>query len=400
MSTLASSLLDFILDLFRDPAKAAAYEEDPEAALDAAGLTDVSPDDVADLMPMVADYSTVGGWNGGNGDSCDGDGGARPAGVQSRSDDEDVREHSGGSAHLPARDQDDDEDDDDTQGGSGHGHAPAGGHETVVITHLQEIQYENHETHVSIDASHSIWVSGDAQAIFGDDNVFVGGDGVAAGGDVDGDVTQIDNEGGIVAGDDVEDVTIDNSDNSVNDSYNDSYDVSGDGNAVGRDNDVDTEIDTDIDVENSGNTQNGDGNVAGNGNDTDNSTDVEVDVEDSFNEDNSDNSVNDSGNDNSDNSVNDSGNDNSTTTTTEVEVEDSFNDNSTDVDVDVEDSFQDNSDDDGVDDSLNGNELTQDNSQYTDNSEYTEVEVDVEDSLNDNFSDNFSGNEVEDVTAG
>src|SRR3712207_1583335 len=76
--------------------------------------------------------------------------------------------------------------------------------ETVVITHLQEVHYTHNETTVSIDASHSIWVSGDAQAIFGD---------------VDGDVTQIDNEGGIVAGDDNHG-DVDNSDHSVNDSGN------------------------------------------------------------------------------------------------------------------------------------------------------------------------------------
>src|SRR3712207_7945972 len=40
--------------------------------------------------------------------------------------------------------------------------------ETVVITHLQEVHYTHNETTVEIDASHSIWVSGDAQAIFGD----------------------------------------------------------------------------------------------------------------------------------------------------------------------------------------------------------------------------------------
>ena len=66
MSTLASTLLDFILDLFRDPQKAAAYEADPQGALDAAGLSDSTPADVADLAPMVSDFATVGGWSGGS----------------------------------------------------------------------------------------------------------------------------------------------------------------------------------------------------------------------------------------------------------------------------------------------------------------------------------------------
>jgi hypothetical protein len=343
MSTLASSLLDFILDLFRDPAKAAAYAEDPQGALDAAGLTDVSPDDVADLMPMVSDYSTVGGWGGGSGDACDDEGG-RPSGVHPvRGRDEDEHHSSGGGHSRPDRDEDDDEDGDSGDNGhSGGGHG--GGHETVVITHLQEIQYTNHETHVEIDASHSIWVSGDAQAIFGDDNVLVGGDGVAAGGDVE-DVTQIDNEGGIVAGDDLEiedsEVEVDNSDNSVHDSGNTTVDVdiedspinvgsgnqavdSGNGN---EDNDVIADrggqVGDDVDVEVDDVTVVNDSENVGNTTTVDDSFDdesVDVDIEDSF-QDNSDNSTN-----------------------YDVEVEDSFQDNSeTDnsVDVDVDAEFED-----------------------------------------------------------
>jgi hypothetical protein len=73
MSTLASTLLDFILELFKDPEKAAAYEEDPQRELDAAGLNDATAEDVAALLPIVTDHSTVGGWGGRDGrDSCDG----------------------------------------------------------------------------------------------------------------------------------------------------------------------------------------------------------------------------------------------------------------------------------------------------------------------------------------
>ena len=173
MSTIASTLLDFILDLFRDPAKAAAYEADPHGALEAAGLGGTTPEEVADLVPMVQDFSTYGGWNGGRdaeggrdddedeggrGRDCDAD--DRSGSSPSAADDDD---HHHGDVE-PSRRPDHDEHD------HGHGHSPApvGGTETVVITHLQEVHYAHTETTVEIDASHSIWVSGDAQAIFGD----------------------------------------------------------------------------------------------------------------------------------------------------------------------------------------------------------------------------------------
>ncbi len=350
MSTLASTLLDFILDLFRDPAKAAAYEADPQGALDAAGLSDSTPADVADLAPMVSDYATVGGWSGGNshggshgggshggrddhhggggrGGSCDADedrgGHHHPRPVDHHED-----EHSSGGGVAPVDRDECDDDEDEGQAGGGHSHAPApaGGTETVVITHLQEVHYSHTETTVEIDASHSIWVSGDAQAIFGD---------------VRGDVTQIDNEGGIVAGDDVEDSSVDNSDNSVSDSNNTDVSVDVDDSPIniGGEQAVDSfngNEDNDVIADRGG--QIGDNTsvrlddvtVVQDSEDVGNTTTVT----DSFNEDAStetevDVDVRDSFNDNSDNST---------------EVEDSFNDNSdsstnTEVDVDVEQDY-------------------------------------------------------------
>jgi hypothetical protein len=313
MSTIASTLLDFILDLFRDPQKAAAYEADPQGALDAAGLSDSTPADVADLAPMVSDYATVGGWSGGGshgggshgggshgggshggshgggahgggrdghdrgedgrGGSCDADE-DRGGHHHPRPVDDDADDHSsGGSVGAPDREECDDEDEGHAGGGHSHAPAPAGGTETVVITHLQEVHYTHTETTVEIDASHSIWVSGDAQAIFGD---------------VRGDVTQIDNEGGIVAGDDVEDSSVDNSDRSVSDSYNTDVDVDiADSNVnVGGDQAVDS-FDTEVEVRDNtlvvgddNTVVSGNGNAVGNTVVTDNSeTDNSVDVE-------------------------------------------------------------------------------------------------------------------------
>ena len=59
MTTLASSLLDFILDLLRDPAAAEEFQADPEQALASAGLDDVCAADVHAVMPMLADFAPV-----------------------------------------------------------------------------------------------------------------------------------------------------------------------------------------------------------------------------------------------------------------------------------------------------------------------------------------------------
>ena len=367
MSTIASTLLDFILDLLRDPQKAEAYAADPEGELAAAGLHDTSPEEVADLMPMVTDMSTVTGWGdrGGYGggqrddhdhgghDRDDDEGGYHRGGHDRDRDCDDEHDH----RPVPVHDDDSEEEEGHSGGGhSGGGHSgggghsapvPAGGTETVVITHLQEVHYTHNETTVvEIDASHSIWVSGDAQAIFGD---------------VRGDVTQIDNEGGIVAGDDVEDSSIDNSDNSVHDSYN---------------------TDVAVDIENS--PINVGGNQAVDSFNQDNDG-LDVDrAEDSFNGNGSNNEDNDviadrggQVGDNTDNSVTGS-----------------FNGN---------DLSQDN---DGIDDSFNGNDLSKENvgNDYSDNSEtdnsvngsFNGNDLSDDDGVDDSFNGSLNGNDLSD----
>jgi hypothetical protein len=49
------SILDFTTDLFRDPASLRSFIDDPDQALDAAGLPDVTPEQVRDLLPLVAE---------------------------------------------------------------------------------------------------------------------------------------------------------------------------------------------------------------------------------------------------------------------------------------------------------------------------------------------------------
>ena len=59
MPTLASSLLEFIMNLLRDPRAAAEFQADPETALAEAGLGDVCSDDVDAIMPVILDYAPV-----------------------------------------------------------------------------------------------------------------------------------------------------------------------------------------------------------------------------------------------------------------------------------------------------------------------------------------------------
>jgi hypothetical protein len=49
------SILDFTTDLFRDPANLRSFVENPNKALDDAGLHDATPDQVHDLLPFVAE---------------------------------------------------------------------------------------------------------------------------------------------------------------------------------------------------------------------------------------------------------------------------------------------------------------------------------------------------------
>jgi hypothetical protein len=49
------SILDFTTGLFRDPANLRAFVDDPDRALEDAGLPDATPEQVHDLLPVVAE---------------------------------------------------------------------------------------------------------------------------------------------------------------------------------------------------------------------------------------------------------------------------------------------------------------------------------------------------------
>src|SRR4051794_16800850 len=57
MSTVASTLLDFILNLLRDPETAQAFAADPQGTLDEHGLGDITSVDIGDIMPVLMDAS-------------------------------------------------------------------------------------------------------------------------------------------------------------------------------------------------------------------------------------------------------------------------------------------------------------------------------------------------------
>ncbi len=49
------SILDFTTGLFRDPANLRAFVDDPDQALQDAGLPDATPEQIHDLLPVVAE---------------------------------------------------------------------------------------------------------------------------------------------------------------------------------------------------------------------------------------------------------------------------------------------------------------------------------------------------------
>jgi hypothetical protein len=49
------SILDFTTDLFRDPINLRSFVDDPDQALHDAGLPDATPEQVHDLLPLVAE---------------------------------------------------------------------------------------------------------------------------------------------------------------------------------------------------------------------------------------------------------------------------------------------------------------------------------------------------------
>lgn len=69
-----SSLIEFLLDMMRDPATQNDFARDPNAALAARGLSGVTAEDIRDVQPLLADHTGVS-------ESTGGAHAGRPAGV-------------------------------------------------------------------------------------------------------------------------------------------------------------------------------------------------------------------------------------------------------------------------------------------------------------------------------
>lgn len=219
MATLATDLLDFILDLLRDEDAAAEFLAAPRETLEREGLSDVclaDLDEVQSLLRFVPELA-------------ESSAGLAPSSAGT----------SVASASLPPTVT----------------LAPAvplstqvspiaSAEDDVVIERLRDIQQTfTYNANTTIDARDSVWAGRDVYEIFGDDNVMAVGGSVAADGDV-------------------EDVELDHS---IEDSFNpvnSGNTQTGTGNVNGDD--------ADVDLENSGNRVDGDGNVFGRDNDVDN----------------------------------------------------------------------------------------------------------------------------------
>ena len=302
---VTQSLLDFILNLLRDPQAAAAYNANPDAALSSAGHANLSCADVDAVLPVVLDYAPVsmdreyntGGNSSTGGDSTwaySGGGGGGSHGGGGGGGSHGGGGHGGGHGGGGGG---------GSHGGGGHGgddHSHAVAQLTSIVNnYTYSSSIDDRDTVTDQSVNQNIWADGDVLQIFDNDAIIASGDGaIAAGGSVAyNSFNEDDHSTNLEV--DIEDSFNDNSDNSTNDSYNDN---------------------------------------------SDNSTNTEIDVE-----------VEDSFNDNSDNSDNSYNSDNSTTIT------DSFQDNSDDDGID-----NDGGDNDGID--IDDNSDNSENSDNSDNS--------------------------------
>ena len=290
MPTLASSLLEFIMNLLRDPRAADEFNADPDAALASAGLSNVCSDDVDAIMPVIMDYAPVGSGSsfdreyntGGNHGGNSGDWSSDNSGWGHGRDDDDDDDH----GHGRGRDDDDDhghgrgrdDDDDHGHGGGGRGDHDHD-HAVQQLTHIvNNYSYtsvvDDRDTITDQSVNQNIWANGDVTQWFDNDAVVASGDhSIAAGGDADVDNSTGDEHNhsvNLTTGDVGGGIAIGNTDNSVEDSYNDDHSTNDDHSV---EDSYNTDLDLDVDVTDSYNDNDGidgDNNAVGN---TDNSLD-------------------------------------------------------------------------------------------------------------------------------
>jgi hypothetical protein len=159
LATVADALIEFILSLLRDPEAALEFDEDPDAALAARGLSNVSALDVCSVAPVIADRTGVVAAST-----------ATPA-----------------PAPRPAPEPD-----------------PVDPVVREIKTIMDSLTYvDNHNTIVDQSVNQNIWANGDVTQHFDQEAIVASGeDSIAAGDDVTQE-TDLDNSTDITAGDDV-----------------------------------------------------------------------------------------------------------------------------------------------------------------------------------------------------
>lgn len=217
LATMADALIEFILSLLRDPEAAAEFEEDPEGAMAARGLSNVSYADVCSVAPVIAEKPNV------------------VVNTQ--------------PVHVPVSPKPE--------------YNPVVKEIKTITTQLQYTHIDDRDTIIDQSVNQNIWANGDVNQTFGNEAVVASGDkAIAAGNDVDQDTT-LDNSTNIDAGNDVN-IGNDETNTDIDGSYNDTTDTT-----------ETTDNSTDIDVSDSGNDSSTDVAVDGSFNDT---TDVSVDT--------------------------------------------------------------------------------------------------------------------------
>jgi hypothetical protein len=147
-----TSLLDFILNLLRDPQDQAQFRANPERMLAEHGLTGVGPGDIHEALPLVTDHRAVQLNSSGN---------------------------SAPSVTTPPP----------VQPAAGESETHAAIRYLNYITNTYTYA-DSHNTIIDDSVHQNIWASGDVTQTFGDSNVVASGHGaVAAGGSIDGTVT-------------------------------------------------------------------------------------------------------------------------------------------------------------------------------------------------------------------
>lgn len=220
LATMADALIEFILSLLRDPQAAAEFEEDPEGAMAARGLNNVSYADVCSVAPVIADKPSVAP-------------NPTPAPVHY-----DRPEHSN----------------------------PVVREIKTITNSLQYTHIDDRDTIIDQSVNQNIWANGDVNQTFGNEAVVASGDkAIAAGNDVDQDTT-LDHSTNIGAGNDVN-IGNEETNTDIDGSYNESTDTT-----------TETDNSTDIDLTDSANDSSTDVAVGDSFNDTTETTvDTSVD---------------------------------------------------------------------------------------------------------------------------